>query len=426
LKVFRLTGSNVSGDISGWSFGSSLHDFYVGNTNVSGDISSWVIPASMDHIGVYNTSVSGDISGWSLHVDIQDLLFYGTSVDYDSSGGALTTIVKELISVRFDDCSLTYQQVDNVLADLVVSGVSGGDLNIGGSNSGNSPAGASDRTTLDITRGWNVTINAEVDPPAQASDPSPVDDAVDVIISTSLGWSKDVGATVSIYFDKKLENDPPTTKVVDDQDVSSYDPPSDLAVSTTYVWRVDTKNDDGTTEGTQWEFTTKAAAAPPTQVSNPSPADDAINIAINTTLSWSKDSGDNVLVYFDKQSEHDPPTTKVIDDEEAIEYDPPTDLDNNTIYVWRVDTKNENGTTTGDQWGFTTISLDEDGEEEDAILIKGKGVLGSPQITNPQIIGEGDFSDDVCPQGQDCDDKCGLVNIPNEYHPGTKDSIINF
>lgn len=159
----------------------------------------------------------------------------------------------------------------------------------------------------------------------------------------------------------------------------------------------------------------------PTKASNESPLDDATNIAINHSLSWLKDSGDNVLVYLDKKSENDPPTTKVIDDEEAILYDPPDDLDYNTVYVWRVDTKNEEGTTTGDQWEFTTVDL-----ELEVVLAKGSNLLGSLQITNPQIIGEGDFSDDICPQGQDCGNKCNLVDVPNEYHPGTDDSVINF
>jgi len=159
----------------------------------------------------------------------------------------------------------------------------------------------------------------------------------------------------------------------------------------------------------------------PIQSSNPSPVDDATDVAISVVLSWLKDSGDNVLVYLDKKSENDPPTTKVIDDEEAILYDPPGDLAYGTTYVWRVDTKNEEGTTTGNQWEFTTVDL-----ELEIVLAKGNNLLGTLQITNPQIIGEGDFSDSICPQGQDCDDKCSLTNTPNEYHPGTEDSVINF
>jgi len=75
---------------------------------------------------------------------------------------------------------------------------------------------------------------------------------------------------------------------------------------------------------------------------------------------------------------------------------------------------------------FGGASEEESEPESEVTLVKGTNLLGSLQITNPQIVGEGDFSDDVCPQGQDCDNKCDLIDVPNEYHPGTKDSIINF
>jgi len=75
---------------------------------------------------------------------------------------------------------------------------------------------------------------------------------------------------------------------------------------------------------------------------------------------------------------------------------------------------------------FGGASEEESEPELEVTLVKGNNLLGSLQITNPQIIGEGDFSDDICPQGQDCDNKCDLIDVPNEYHPGTEDSIINF
>lgn len=157
----------------------------------------------------------------------------------------------------------------------------------------------------------------------------------------------------------------------------------------------------------------------PTQATAPSPADEAIDVAIGISLSWLKDSGDNVLVYFDKKSEHDPPTTKVIDNADFLSYDPVSNLDESTIYVWRVDTKNENGTTTGVQWEFTTLAA-----EGTTVLKKGQ-VLGATQIKNSQIIGVDDSSD-VCPNADECGKDCNLTNVSNDFHPGTKDSIINF
>lgn len=257
MTDLRLEGTGVSGDISGWIF-PAMEDMYLTDTNLSGDISGWTIPASLDHIVLSGTNVTGDVSLLTLHGNIIDFEFSGvTGIEY-GAGGALIVITKSTIEVKFDDCGFSYQEVDQVLADLAASGVSNGDLEIDGTSSGNSPAGAADRTLLDITRSWHIVINAEVTPPTKASSPSPADLAVDVAVDVILSWTKDGGDTVFVYLDKKGENDPPITKVVDDVDQFLYDPPGDLVANTIYVWRVDTKTGVGTEVGDQWEFTTIA------------------------------------------------------------------------------------------------------------------------------------------------------------------------
>lgn len=158
----------------------------------------------------------------------------------------------------------------------------------------------------------------------------------------------------------------------------------------------------------------------PTQASDPIPANFAVSIAIASSLSWMKDSGDSVDVYFDKKSEHDPPITKVIDNQDVLLYDSPSDLDNDVSYVWRVDTK-DIGTTAGIQWEFTTIT----GGVSLPRLVKGGNSVNSQQIKSKTINGS-DFTDHVCPRGAGCREDCRLIGVPNSFHPGTKDSIINF
>jgi len=60
------------------------------------------------------------------------------------------------------------------------------------------------------------------------------------------------------------------------------------------------------------------------------------------------------------------------------------------------------------------------------MIVKGKNILGVLQLTNHQIVNEEDVLDKVCPNGSDCNNKCNLINVPNDFHPGTDDSIINF
>ncbi len=91
------------------------------------------------------------------------------------------------------------------------------------------------------------------------------------------------------------------------------------------------------------------SSALPTKATNPTPANGVTNVATNATLSWS--AGSNATshdVYFGTTS---PGTSR--GNQTAVTYDPCT-LDSNTVYYWRIDEKNDVGTTTGDVWSFTT------------------------------------------------------------------------
>lgn len=61
-----------------------------------------------------------------------------------------------------------------------------------------------------------------------------------------------------------------------------------------------------------------------------------------------------------------------------------------------------------------------------AVLVKGDNLLVATQVENPQVLGTTDDLAQVCQNTPRCDRDCNLVNISNEYHPGTKDSVINF
>ena len=96
---------------------------------------------------------------------------------------------------------------------------------------------------------------------------------------------------------------------------------------------------------------------PPNPPSNPSPADNATAVPVNTTLSWSggdPNPGDPVTyeVFFGTAN---PPATKVT--QSATSYDPPGDLTQGTTYYWQIVAKdNTNRTTTGPVWRFTTVN----------------------------------------------------------------------
>jgi hypothetical protein len=94
--------------------------------------------------------------------------------------------------------------------------------------------------------------------PLKAISPTPVDEATGQPIENPVRWL--AGDTHTDSFDVYFEDaNPPTVKVVDDEDVFIFTPPADLAIDTDYYWRVDARNAFGTTTGDIWKFTTSAA-----------------------------------------------------------------------------------------------------------------------------------------------------------------------
>ena len=185
-------------------------------------------------------------------------------------------------------------------------------------------------------------------PPGQATSPTPTNGATNVAVTTDLSWSAGSGAaTRDVYFGTV---NPPVTKVITDGTALTYDTGT-MAASTTYYWRVDEKNADGTTTGMVWSFTTVPAA--PSQAASPTPSAGATGVSITQDLIWIPGSGAATRdVYFGTVN---PPVTKVIADGIVLTYDTGT-MGNNTTYYWRIDEKNAGGTTTGVVWSFTTVS----------------------------------------------------------------------
>ncbi|MBT8102790.1 MAG: M6 family metalloprotease domain-containing protein [Gammaproteobacteria bacterium] len=91
------------------------------------------------------------------------------------------------------------------------------------------------------------------DPPGPASSPLPANGATNVSVTADLSWTAGTDATShDVYFGTSMI--PP---FIGNQPGSSYDPGA-LDADTTYYWRVDEVNGNGTTTGSNWSFTTAA------------------------------------------------------------------------------------------------------------------------------------------------------------------------
>src|SRR6478609_11045706 len=105
-------------------------------------------------------------------------------------------------------------------------------------------------------------------PPTQVTAPSPANNATAVPTTSALSWAAPARAQ---RYDVFVGTALPLARVSTDQTATSYQPAVQSS-GTTYLWRVDAKNQSGTTTGPVWSFTTAAAPAPPDPPAGPSPA----------------------------------------------------------------------------------------------------------------------------------------------------------
>jgi len=193
----------------------------------------------------------------------------------------------------------------------------------------------------------NVTVMATEAPilPGQASGANPGDGTTGVPPDAGLQWTAGAGATShDLYFG--TTNPPPL--IAQFIEGIFFDPEPDMTPGATYYWRVDARNDAGTTPGNIWSFT---IMNPPGQASNPIPADLAIDVLASIIMEWQPGTeATSHDVYFG--TETDPPFLINVSQ-------PAHDVENllpGTIYYWRVNEINAVGTAPGVVWQFTTMS----------------------------------------------------------------------
>jgi hypothetical protein len=191
-------------------------------------------------------------------------------------------------------------------------------------------------------------INVSAPPPPKAADPTPSIGATNQSTTVNLSWSG--GATsYDVYFG--TDSTPDSGESKGNQSGRTYNPGT-LQHNTTYYWRINAKNAQGTTTGDVWRFTT-APPPPPLPATDPTPLNGATNQPTTISLSWSDGGGATSYdVYFGTDSTPDAGESK--GNQSGLTYNPGT-LQHNTTYYWRIDAKNAQGTTAGDVWRFTTI-----------------------------------------------------------------------
>ncbi len=226
-----------------------------------------------------------------------------------------------------------------------------------------------------ITKGAVMSFTT-VDAPAKAKTPVPSNGSMNARVDQVLQWTAGTGATShDVYFGDDMAAVMSATRDTTDifmgnQSSTNFDPedeaaplPGQLLAATDYFWRIDEVGPGGTTAGDMWTFKTRS---PPPLVTNPSPADTAIDVLIDTVLTWSAVSSiESFDVYFGEDpldvalADHASPS--FMGNQTAKQFNPGTllgDLD----YFWRIDTLGPGGTSTGIVFTFHTAG------EPDAVM----------------------------------------------------------
>ncbi len=220
------------------------------------------------------------------------------------------------------------------------------------------------KTTGDV---WTFTTEL-----GKASSPIPANLAIDVALDAILEWTAGAGADMhDVYFGTSLAAVSNATTADPEyrgqQAVTLFDPTSVVAItaSTQYFWRIDTVASGGAPvrKGDIWRYTT---LGPPSQVSGPNPTNGATGVVTSTLLTWASASkATSYDVYFISQADNAllPPGDQIAvattaspafqGNQPATTFNPGA-LMANTTYLWRVDSRNAAGATTGLVFTFTT------------------------------------------------------------------------
>lgn len=204
--------------------------------------------------------------------------------------------------------------------------------------------------------------------PKKAKNFVPADGVLTVPVDQVLQWTAGTNATShDVYFGTDQTEVTDATNDTPDvfkgnQSGTSYDPSDEAAeivgqllAATDYYWRIDELGLGGVAKGDTLHFRT---ADPPAPVTDPIPADGAIDVDVAANLSWSAlPAITSFDAYFGTDqiavngATRSSPEFKGNQASKAID---PGDLLGATTYYWRVDTLGPGGTAKGAVFTFTT------------------------------------------------------------------------
>jgi hypothetical protein len=209
--------------------------------------------------------------------------------------------------------------------------------------------------------GGNMLGVAALGPKLIAYNPDPPDGAIYPDTWVSLDWTAgDTAASHDVYFSDNFEdvNNGTGDAYRGNQALNmkffvvgftGYPYPDGLVPGTTYYWRIDEIEADGTIHrGNVWSFT-----VPPKTAYSPNPADGAEFIDLNVQLKWTAGFGAKLhfVIFGQDYDQVSNTATGVISGTATYN---PGKLELAKTYYWRVDESDGSNTYKGQVWSFTT------------------------------------------------------------------------
>jgi hypothetical protein len=193
---------------------------------------------------------------------------------------------------------------------------------------------------------------------AGTSNPIPANGAVHEDTWINLGWDGS-GASYDVYFGDNIDNVKDGTEDTfrGNQTTKFYVVgfpgfafPDGLIPGTTYYWRIDEIQADGTIHpGSVWSFSIRSKTA-----ENPDPPDGTEFVELDATLSWTEGFGAKLhTVYIGTNFDEVNDATGGLP--QAAKTISPGPLEPEKVYYWRVDEFDAFETFKGEVWSFTTV-----------------------------------------------------------------------
>jgi hypothetical protein len=208
-----------------------------------------------------------------------------------------------------------------------------------------------------------ILAHASTTFPVTATNPTPEDGGIHVDTWVNLSWTAgSTAASHDVYLGDAYQD---ITDASPDSDLfrgnqtatfyiagfPGYAYPDGLVPGTTYYWRIDEVEADGTTKhkGNVWSF-----SIPPKTAYNPDPADGAESVGPdNVTLRWIAGFGAKLhTVYFGET--FDEVNDGTVGAPVGVTTYNPGALEAEKVYYWRVDEFDAIETHKGEVWSFTT------------------------------------------------------------------------